>query len=99
MITFLYFTAITLFILTCVLLCSVILVQESKSTGLGASFGGDAGDSLFGTSTADVLKKFTAWLAIVFLIACVLLSLWTTAMGRLNNNAADSVPFTMENLE
>ena len=47
-----------LFIGLCALLCFVILIQESKSLGLGASFGGDAGDSLFGTSTASVLKKF-----------------------------------------
>ena len=64
------------------MLCFVILIQESKSSGLGASFGGDSSDSLFGTSTADVLKKFTGWLAVVFLASCVLLSLWTSAMGR-----------------
>jgi preprotein translocase subunit SecG len=98
MITFLYFTAIAFFMLLCMLLCFVILIQESKSTGLGASFGGDTGDSLFGTSTADVLKKFTAWLAIVFLVACVLLSLWTTSMGR-SNASQNDVPFTMERLE
>ena len=66
----------------CAVLCFVILIQESKASGLGASFGGDSSDSLFGTSTADVLKKFTGWLAVVFLASCVLLSLWTTAMGR-----------------
>lgn len=80
--TVLYTLSIVLFLIVCVLLCFVILVQESKSTGLGASFGGDSGESLFGTSTADVLKKFTAWLATIFLVACVLLSLWTSALGR-----------------
>jgi preprotein translocase subunit SecG len=80
--SFVYFTAIFLFLILCVVLCFVILIQESKSTGLGASFGGDSSDSLFGTSTADVLKKFTGWLAAVFLVTCVLLSLWTSAMGR-----------------
>ncbi len=80
--TFIYFLAISLFILLCILLCFVILIQESKSTGLGASFGGDASDSLFGTATADVLKKFTAWLALIFLVSCVMLSLWTSALGR-----------------
>lgn len=82
MATFLYFTAIVLFILLCVLLCSVILIQESKSSGLGASFGGDTSDSLFGTSTADVLKKFTAYLAVGFTVACIFLSFWTEGMAR-----------------
>lgn len=98
MMTFLYFTTITLFMLLCVLLCFVILIQESKTTGLGASFGGDTTDSLFGTSTADVLKKFTAWLAVVFLASCVLLSFWTTAMGR-SKNVDNAPPFTMENVD
>lgn len=93
MMTFLYFTTISLFMLLCAILCFVVLIQESKSTGLGASFGGDVNDSLFGTSTADVLKKFTAWLAIIFLATCVLLSLWTNAMGRTRTNPE---PFTME---
>ena len=94
--TFLYFFAITLFMLLCVLLCIVILMQESKSSGLGASFGGEASESLFGTATADVLKKFTAWLSLIFLVSCVFLSLWTTAMGRAKSNVPD---FMMEKIE
>lgn len=79
---FLYVSAIMLFLFLTIVLCFVILMQESKSTGLGASFGGDTSDSLFGTSTADVLKQFTAWLATIFLIFCLVLSFWSSAMGR-----------------
>lgn len=79
--TIVYYSAIFLFMLLCVFLCLVILVQESKSMGLGASFGGDPGESLFGTSTATVLKKFTAYLAIIFVVSCVLLSIWSSSMG------------------
>lgn len=93
---FLYFFTITLFMLLCLLLCGVILLQESKSSGLGASFGGETSESLFGTSTADVLKKFTGWLSFVFLVACILLSLWTSALGRTQSNAP---AFTMEHIE
>lgn len=96
MMSFIYFFSLTLFLLLCVLLCFVILIQESKSTGLGASFGGESGDSLFGTSTAEVLKKFTAWLAFFFLLSCVLLSLWTSALGRSKND--NTAPFTMESV-
>lgn len=90
--TFLYYTALFLFMGLCALLCLVILVQESKSMGLGASFGGDPGESVFGTSTAAVLKKFTAWLAVVFVVACVLLSLWSGAMSR----SRSTIPATIE---
>ena len=80
--TVLFYISIALFLGLCGLLCLMILVQESKSMGLGASFGGDSGDSLFGTSTADVLKKITAYLAAIFMIAAVALSMWTSKIGR-----------------
>jgi preprotein translocase subunit SecG len=97
MMSFLYFTFITLFLLLSVMLCFVVLIQESKSTGLGASFGGEGGESLFGASTADVLKKFTAWLAIIFLVSCVLLSLWTAALAR--TKASNAPSFTTDRIE
>lgn len=91
--TFIYYSALFLFLVLCAILCLVILIQESKSLGLGASFGGDPGESLFGTSTADVLKKFTAWLAVIFMVSCVLLSLWTGAMSRSKSRA---IPASIE---
>lgn len=78
----LFFISIFLFLILCAVLSLVILVQESKSLGLGASFGGDPGESLFGTSTATVLKKFTAYLGVIFVIICVLLSIWTGSMSK-----------------
>ncbi len=89
--TFIFYFSIIAFIILSVLLCLVILIQESKSMGLGASFGGDAGESLFGTATADVLKKFTTWLAIIFVASCIILSLWTANMGHIKKsvNPAD----------
>lgn len=98
MMAFLYYLAITFFILLCVVLCFVILIQESKSSGLGASFGGESSESIFGTSTADVLKKFTAWLAVIFLVSCVLLSLWTAALGRAKD-AEIASQFPVETME
>ena len=50
--------------------------------GLGASLGGDSGNSLFGTSTAEVLKRFTAYLIAIFLSFCIILSLWSSRIGR-----------------
>ena len=47
--------------------------------GLGASFGGEASSSLFGTSTADIVKKITIWLSVAFLAGAVILSQITAA--------------------
>lgn len=90
---FIFYFSLFAFMLVSAILCLVILVQESKSLGLGASFGGDAGESLFGTSTADVLKKFTAWLAFAFMAFCVILSCWSGSMGR---HLSKKVPMTIE---
>ena len=78
----LYYSLIVFFLALCCLLTIVVLIQESKSSGLGASFGGDAGDSLFGVSTPQVLKVFTAYLAAAFMMGCVLLSFWTSSRAR-----------------
>ena len=84
---FLFYFFLTLFLIICGLLCTFILVQESKTMGLGASFGGDAGSSLFGTSTADIVKKITKWLSTLFLVGAVILSLWTARSFRIEAGA------------
>ena len=89
--TALFYVFLFLFLLLCVLLCFVVLVQEAKSLGLGASFGGDSGDSLFGTSTAEVLKKFTGYLAVIFLSGSFLFSCWTATLGRKAGHSAPAV--------
>ncbi|MGR3974040.1 MAG: preprotein translocase subunit SecG [Candidatus Rhabdochlamydia sp.] len=80
--TFLFSMALVLFMLLCTVICLVVLVQESKSLGLGASFGGDSSDSFFGTSTAAVLKNVTAYLAVIFMISCVILSTWSSSISK-----------------
>jgi preprotein translocase subunit SecG len=89
--TVLFYMSLVIFLLVALLLCFVILIQEAKSLGLGASFGGDNNDSLFGTSTAEVLKKFTAYVAAVFLISCFALSLWSSSLGR-HQNVSPPIP-------
>ncbi len=85
--TFIFYMFLFLFLIASLLLCFVILIQEAKSLGLGASFGGDNSDSLFGTSTAEVLKRFTAYLAGAFLFSCLILSLWSGSLGRSHNTS------------
>jgi preprotein translocase subunit SecG len=83
MIVLFYFSIISFFLL-CLLLAFLILIQESKSLGLGASFGGDVSASLFGTSTPTVLKKLTGWLAVMFFASCLILSYWSESVSHKN---------------
>jgi preprotein translocase subunit SecG len=89
--SFLFYLFLFLFLFLCTILILVILSQESKNMGLGAAFGGDASSSLFGTSTAEVLKKFTAYLVAVFMISCIVLSLWSSSLARAKDRKLPSV--------
>ncbi|MCE5279213.1 MAG: preprotein translocase subunit SecG [Planctomycetaceae bacterium] len=64
----------TLFILVCVLLIIVVLLQKGRGGGLGSAFGG-LGSSAFGTRVGDVLTWVTIILTAVFLILAVLTSM------------------------
>lgn len=79
--TILFYFAITLFLLLCFALSGLILVQESKSGGLGASFGGETTQALFGTAAPDILKRCTAWMIAFFLTSCILLNFWTESLS------------------
>ncbi len=90
--SFFFSFMLLIFLVVCLFLCLIIMIQEGKGGGLGASFGGgDSSDSLFGTSTPDILKKITGYLDIIFMVMCMLLSFWTSSIGR-HHTEADSVP-------
>lgn len=55
-----------LFIILCVLLIIVILLQSDKGAGMGIL--GGAGQSTFGSSTADIITKITAAMVIIFMV-------------------------------
>ncbi len=62
-----YIFLITLFILTCVLLILVVLLQKGRGGGLGAALGG-MGSSAFGTRVGDVFTWVTIVLTALFLL-------------------------------
>lgn len=62
------------FVIDCVLLCTVVLMQRGKQEGLGAAFGGGLMDSTFGAQTSNVLVKTTVVLAAFFFILSISLA-------------------------
>jgi preprotein translocase subunit SecG len=64
-----------LFVLVALLMVLVILMQRPKSEGLGAAFGGAVTENIFGAQTTNVLVKFTAWLAGIFFVLTLVLSI------------------------
>ena len=66
-----------LFIIVCIALSAIVLLQEGKSAGLGTISG--AAESYWGKnkgrSMEGVLVKITRWLAVAFMVLSVLLNM------------------------
>ena len=62
-----------LFAIMCVLLIIVILLQSDKGAGMGIL--GGAGQSTFGSSTADIITKITATMVVIFMLGSLGLSI------------------------
>jgi preprotein translocase subunit SecG len=56
-------------------LIGLILLQKSKSEGLGMAFGGGGNDSLLGARAGNVLTKATVGIGILFLINTLILGM------------------------
>ena len=57
------------------LLVVVILLQKTKSQGLGMAFGAGMGETLFGSRAGNVLSKITIGLGITFLVCTLFLGM------------------------
>lgn len=55
-----------LFVIVCLFLIIVILLQSDKSAGMGIL--GGAGQSTFGSSTADIITKVTTAMVVFFMV-------------------------------
>ena len=71
-----YTLAVTLFILSCILLVVTILLQSSKGGGLAGTFGGmgSAGGVLSTRGAASFLQKMTIVLGILYGLFCLLIN-------------------------
>jgi preprotein translocase subunit SecG len=62
------------YVIDCVFMGLVIMMQRSKQEGLGAAFGGGFTESVWGAQTSQVLVKATVWAAIFFFILSISLA-------------------------
>jgi preprotein translocase subunit SecG len=76
-------------VLCCLLLTGLVLLQKSKSEGLGMAFGAGAGEALFGARAGNVLSRATTVISIVFLVNTLLLGV---LFAQKDKSIMDSVP-------
>jgi protein translocase SecG subunit len=70
-------------VLTCFVLVFLILLQlPKKESGAGLAFGGAASDALFGAGSGTVLTKITKYLATLFFVLAVVLSIFQNIANR-----------------
>jgi len=72
-------------VLVATLMMFVILMQRPKSEGLGAAFGGGVTENIFGAQTTNVLTTATTWLASIFFIIVLALSILYAHRGTHNS--------------
>jgi preprotein translocase subunit SecG len=71
-----YYVLISLFILTCLILSLVILLQQGRGGDIASAFGGSSSQAAFGArSGATLLTKATSIAAAVFMILALALSI------------------------
>ena len=77
---------VVLITIACILLTLVVLIQNPKGGGLGATFGGFSNQMMGVQRTPDFLEKATWTLAIVLIVFSMLTKFWTgpgtTSMGQ-----------------
>lgn len=66
--------AASVFVIICVLLMFVILIQKGRGGGLSGAFGGAGAHTAFGAKTGDVFTWITVVLAGLFIVSAVLLN-------------------------
>jgi preprotein translocase subunit SecG len=76
---------LVIFLIVCLLMTLIILMQRPKQEGLGAAFGGGMTDQMFGARTTDVLQKGTAYLGSLFFLLSLTLAV---LIGQKNKTAS-----------
>ncbi len=69
------------------LLILVILSQSSKGGALGGAFGGAASTASFGDEAETILKKWTKYFILLFVVSCLALAFYTK---NLNSKVSDA---------
>jgi preprotein translocase subunit SecG len=78
-------------VLCCLMLIGLILLQKSKSEGLGMAFGAGVGESLFGARAGNVLSKATVILGVVFMANTLVLGI---IFAQKDKSLIDQIPAT-----
>jgi preprotein translocase subunit SecG len=82
-------------VLTALALIALVLLQDSKSDGLGGAFGGGGSNSILGaTGGATLAQKLTRWAAFVFAMTSIGLTIAANRKSSVVDSLATPPPAT-----
>ena len=81
----LYGIAIFIFVLVCIMLMGIILLQSSKTGGMGTAMGGQTMNTAFGGHGADkLLVRITSGLAVAFMVLAITIGMMDNPASRID---------------
>ncbi len=81
----LYSLAIFIFVAVCIMLMGIILLQSSKTGGMGTAMGGGAINTAFGGQGADkLLVRITSVLAVCFMGLAIIIGMMDNPASRID---------------
>lgn len=72
------FIIITIHVIACLILIASILLQSGRGSGLSDVFGGGTSQTIFGTRISTFLTRITTTAAVVFLLTCLGLTIFSS---------------------
>ena len=87
---------LVVFVLVCLLMTLLILMQRPKQEGLGAAFGASVTDQVFGARTTNVLQRGTVYLGSLFFILALSLAILIGNRNKQRGLADVKPPATAE---
>ena len=78
---------VVIYVFVCFAMIMLVLMQRPKQEGLGAAFGANTTDQLFGARTTNVLQKGTVYLAVLFFVLTLALAMLVQKKNKINSLA------------
>jgi preprotein translocase subunit SecG len=89
----LYYLIVTLYVLVCLFLIGVILLQQGKGGDIANAFGGGGSQAAFGARAgATLLTRATSVLAALFVVLSLVLTAWDQRGGSSVVGGIDAPP-------
>jgi len=89
----LYSLMVVLYVIVCLFLIAVVLLQTGKRADLAGAFGGGGSQTAFGTrGAATFLSRMTTVFAVLFMVLSLALSIYSSGGNRRSGSVLDKVP-------